>query len=364
MRCFSPFKNKSKSSQELKRKLPPKLRHQNGKLDDSSANSASPMRSVEEMYREKEHNLRVFTFQELRDATNDFHRTLKIGEGGFGKVYKGTIRVSNGEGEPTSVAIKKLNKEGGQGHKQWLAEVQFLGIVDHPNLVKLLGYCCEDGERGLQQLLIYQYMPNKSLEDHLFGRATPTLPWKTRLQIMLGAAQGLDYLHQGLELQVIFRDFKASNVLLDRDFKAKLSDFGLAREGPNGDLTHVSTAVVGTYGYAAPEYLETGHLTSKSDIYSYGVVLYEIITGRRTVDRNRPSMEQKLLEWVKRYPVDGKRFDQIIDPEIKNQCSISSAKKIAKLADRCLSKNQNLRPTMTQIVEILKVAIEESKAVV
>ncbi|PRQ18518.1 putative protein kinase RLK-Pelle-RLCK-VIIa-2 family [Rosa chinensis] len=196
------------------------------------------------------------------------------------------------------------------GHKEWLAEVQFLGVVNHPNLVKLLGYCSVDGERGIQRLLVYEYMPNRSLEDHLFSRALNPLPWITRLQIMLVAAQGLAYLHEGwkssyiywwtLSLQqlsiilmyfVIYQDFKSSNVLLDEDFKPKLSDFRLAREGPKGDRTHVSTAVVGTYGYAALEYVETGHLSIHSDLWSFGVVLYEILTGRRVLERHRPIAE-------------------------------------------------------------------------
>ncbi|XP_052293968.1 probable serine/threonine-protein kinase PBL19 isoform X2 [Citrus sinensis] len=248
-----------------------------------------------------------------------------------------------------------------KGHKQWLAEVQFLGVVSHPNLVKLLGYCSTEDERGIQRLLVYEYMPNRSLEDRLFSRAQPTLPWKTRLEIILGAAEGLAYLHEGLEIQVIYRDFKTSNVLLDGNFKPKLSDFGLAREGPTGDHTHVSTAVVGTYGYAAPEYIETGHLKSQSDIWSFGVVLYEILTGRRVLERNRPTMEQKLLEWVKQFPADGKKFSMMIDPRLRNQYSINAARRVAKLADNCLKKNPEERPTMNQVVESLKLAVQESE---
>uniref|UniRef100_A0A7N1A7Z7 Protein kinase domain-containing protein n=1 Tax=Kalanchoe fedtschenkoi TaxID=63787 RepID=A0A7N1A7Z7_KALFE len=236
-------------------------------------------------------------------------------------------------------------------------EVHFLGIVDHPNLVKLIGYSYAEGERGIQLLLVYEYVPNKSLEDHLFNKALPPLPWKTRLQILLGAAQGLAYLHEGLEIQVIYRDFKSSNVLLDNNFEPKLSDFGLAREGPAGDDTHVSTGVVGTRGYAAPEYIETGHLTAMSDLYSFGVVLYETLTGRRTVDRNLPTAQQKLLEWIKLYPVDSKRFTQIIDPRLCNQYSLTAARKVAKLADSCLQKNAKERPTMNEVVETLKDAI-------
>lgn len=364
MSCFHIFKKAKRG------KSSPELRNQeNNKSDDlpsssrvvKSTGSIPSPRSIPEMYREKEHNLRVFSFSELRNATNNFNRLVKIGEGGFGSVYKGSIRPSNREGDLVMVAIKKLNKHGLQGHKEWLAEVQFLGIVDHPNLVKLIGYCSVDGERGIQRLLVYEYMPNKSLEDHLFGRALQVLPWVPRLQIILGAAQGLAYLHSGLEVQVIYRDFKTSNVLLDMDFKPKLSDFGLAREGPMGNHTHVSTNPVGTYGYAAPEYVETGHLTTHCDLWSFGVVLYEILTGRRALERNRPSMEQKLLDWVKKFPVDSKKFSLIIDPRMRNQYSLGAAKKIAKLADACLNKNPKERPTMDEVVEILKQAIQESE---
>ncbi|KAK4844970.1 hypothetical protein QYF36_026612 [Acer negundo] len=364
MKCFYIFKDKSKSHRVAKSAPEPrdksKLENSSG-LNRATKSVPSP-RSIPELYKEKEHNLRVFSFQELKESTNGFNRLLKIGEGGFGSVYKGTIRPANGqEGGRISVAIKKLNRHGMQGHKEWLAEVQFLGVVNHPNLVKLLGYCSEDDERGIQRLLVYEYMPNKSLEDHLFNRALSTLHWKKRLEIMLGAAQGLAYLHEGLEVQVIYRDFKASNVLLDANLKPKLSDFGLAREGPTGDNTHVSTAVVGTYGYAAPEYVETGHLKVQSDIWSYGVVLYEILTGRRTVERNRPTAEQKLLDWVKQFPADSKKFSMIIDPRLRNQYSFSAARKVAKLADCCLKKNPEERPTMNQVVESLKEAIQESE---
>ncbi|GMJ11018.1 PBS1-like 19 [Hibiscus trionum] len=362
--CFSTFiknesKNKSNGSSSV-----PESRNQSKSQGDSdstqTSKSFSSSRTIPELYKEKQQNLRVFSLEELKDATNGFNRTLKIGEGGFGCVYKGKIRPLDGQSGPLVVAIKRLNTQGLQGHKEWLAEVQFLGVVDHPNLVKLLGYCSADGERGIQRLLVYEFMTNRSLEDHLFSK-TSTLPWNTRLEIMLGAAQGLAYLHEGLEVKVIYRDFKSSNVLLDESFRPKLSDFGLAREGPTGDRTHVSTAVVGTYGYAAPEYVDTGHLTIQSDVWTFGVVLYEIITGRRTVERNRPTSEQKLLEWVKHFPPDSKRFSMIIDPRLRNDYCFSAAQNVGKLAQSCLKKNAKERPTMSQVVESLKQAVQESQ---
>ncbi|KAE9606859.1 putative protein kinase RLK-Pelle-RLCK-VIIa-2 family [Lupinus albus] len=354
MKCFF-FKHKSEINPESQSPSKKKNRALNGAT--KSISSLSPSRSVIELYKEKEQNFRVFTLRELIEATKGFNRMLKIGEGGFGSVYRGTIIPQDGKGAPSVVAIKKLNTCGLQGHKEWLAEVQFLSIVDHPNLVKLLGYCSVDRGREIQRLLVYEFMPNRTLEDHLFNPSFPHLSLKRRLQIMFGAAQGLHYLHEGLEVQVIYRDFKSSNVLLDANFHPKLSDFGLAREGPKGDDTHVSTAVVGTQGYAAPEYVETGHLKVQCDIWSFGVVLYEILTGRRVLERKRPKGEQKLLEWVKNYPADSSRFSIIMDPRLRNQYSAGVARKIAKLADRCLKKNPEDRPSMSQIVESLKQAL-------
>ncbi|KAK7350502.1 hypothetical protein VNO77_09196 [Canavalia gladiata] len=363
MSCFYYFKgkywkNKQRSAPELKEQE--ELQFSGAeRVTKSSCSSVSP-RGIPELYEEKGHDLRVFSFTELKRATSDFSRLLKIGEGGFGSVYKGSIKPADGNGDPVLVAIKRLNKDALQGHKQWVNEVQFLGVVEHPNLVKLIGYCALDGERGIQRLLVYEYMPNKSLEFHLFNKAYDPLPWETRLEIILGAAQGLSYLHEELEIQVIYRDFKSSNVLLDENFKAKLSDFGLAREGPVAGDTHVSTAVMGTYGYAAPDYIETGHLTAKSDVWSFGVVLYEILTGRRSMERNRPKTEQKLLEWVKHYPPNSKKFETIMDPRLEGQYSINAAQKISKLADHCLRKSAKDRPTMSQVVERLKQIIQDS----
>ncbi|KQJ91183.1 probable serine/threonine-protein kinase PBL19 [Brachypodium distachyon] len=325
----------------------------------TTGSSTVSQRSITELYEERGHGqLRAFEFEELRAATNDFSRAQKLGEGGFGSVYKGYVRPLDAKGDRIAVAVKRLNLRGLQGHKQWLAEVQFLGVLEHPNLVKLLGYCATDGERGAQRLLVYEYMPNKSLEDHLFSRIYSPLSWNRRLQIILGAAEGLAYLHEGLELQVIYRDFKASNVLLDKDFQAKLSDFGLAREGPTEGNTHVSTAVVGTHGYAAPDYIETGHLTAKSDVWSFGVVLYEILTGRRSLDRNRPQGEQKLLEWVGQFGPDSRNFRMIMDPKLRGEYSSKAAREIAKLAQSCLVKNAKERPAMSEVIEVLRRAVQ------
>lgn len=306
-------------------------------------------------------DLRVFTFSELKSATRGFSRALMIGEGGFGCVYRGVVRVHADEAPDSKmdVAVKQLNRNGFQGHKEWINEVNFLGVVKHPNLVKLVGYCAEDDERGIQRLLVYELMCNKSLEDHLLARVPSSLPWMTRLKIAQDAARGLAYLHEEMDFQLIFRDFKTSNVLLDEDFNAKLSDFGLARQGPTQGVSHVSTSVVGTVGYAAPEYVHTGRLTAKSDVWSFGVVLYELITGRRAVERNLPRSEQKLLEWVRPYVSDSKKFHLIVDPRLEGEYCIKSAQKLASLANKCLSKQPKSRPKMSEVVEILGNIISE-----
>ncbi|XP_043712277.1 serine/threonine-protein kinase PCRK1-like isoform X2 [Telopea speciosissima] len=309
-------------------------------------------------------DLRVFSFSELRSATRGFSRALMIGEGGFGCVYRAIVTVSDDDPDAKMhVAIKQLNRNGLQGHKEWITEVNYLGVVKHPNLVRLVGYCAEDDERGIQRLLVYELMRNKSLEDHILARMPSSLPWEMRLKIALDAARGLAYLHEEMDFQLIFRDFKSSNILLDEDFNAKLSDFGLARLGPTEGLGHVSTSVVGTVGYAAPEYIQTGRLTAKSDVWSFGVVLYELISGRRSVDRNLPRSEQKLLEWVKPYVSDSKKFHLILDPRLEEGSScIKSAQKLASLANKCLMKQSKSRPKMSEVVEMLGQIIAEASS--
>lgn len=297
--------------------------------------------------------LRKFAFNELKSATRNFRPESLLGEGGFGCVFKGWIE-ENGTapvkpGTGLTVAVKTLNHDGLQGHKEWVAEVNFLGDLLHPNLVKLIGYCIEDDQR----LLVYEFMPRGSLENHLFRRSLP-LPWSVRMKIALGAAKGLAFLHEEAERPVIYRDFKTSNILLDADYNSKLSDFGLAKDGPEGDKTHVSTRVMGTYGYAAPEYVMTGHLTSKSDVYSFGVVLLEMLTGRRSMDKNRPNGEHNLVEWARPHLGERRRFYRLIDPRLEGNFSIKGAQKAAQLAHHCLSRDPKARPLMSEVVEVIK----------
>ncbi|XP_062216584.1 serine/threonine-protein kinase RIPK-like isoform X1 [Phragmites australis] len=295
-------------------------------------------------------NLHVFTIADLRAVTRDFSTTNFIGEGGFGPVYKGYVdeKVKPGlRAQP--VAVKLLDLEGGQGHNEWLTEVFFLGQLRHPHLVKLIGYCYEDEHR----LLVYEFMTRGSLEKHLFKKYAASLQWSTRLKIAIGAAKGLVFLHEA-EKPVIYRDFKTSNILLDSDYKAKLSDFGLAMDGPEEGETHISTRVMGTQGYAAPEYIMTGHLTAKSDVYGFGVVLLELLTGRRSVDKSRPPREQSLVEWARPYLTDARRLDRVMDPSLAGQYSSRAAHKAAAVAHQCVSLNPKSRPHMSAVVEALE----------
>ncbi|KAK4432353.1 Receptor-like cytoplasmic kinase [Sesamum alatum] len=307
-------------------------------------------------------NLKSFTFSDLKAATRNFRPDSVIGEGGFGSVFKGWIDeqslAASRAGAGMVVAVKKLNQDGWQGHKEWLAEINYLGQLHHPNLVKLIGYCLEDDHR----LLVYEFMPKGSMENHLFRRGSyfQPLSWSLRMKIALGAARGLAFLHSD-EAKVIYRDFKTSNILLDSNYNAKLSDFGLARDGPTGDKSHVSTRVMGTYGYAAPEYLSTGHLTAKSDVYSFGVVLLEILTGKKAIDKNRPSGEHNLVEWAKPYLTNKRRIFHVLDARLEGQYSLGQAVKAANLALQCLYIDARSRPTMDEVVSALEQLQLDSK---
>ncbi|CAI0419144.1 unnamed protein product [Linum tenue] len=276
-------------------------------------------------------NLHIFTMKELQKVTANFSRSNYLGEGGFGTVFKGFVDPKLRPGlKAQPVAVKVLDLDGSQGHREWLNE---------------------------QRLLVYEYMERGNLEHLLFRNYAAALPWLTRLKIALGAAKGLAFLHEE-QKPVIYRDFKTSNILLDSEYNAKLSDFGLATDGPEGDETHVTAQVMGTEGYAAPEYISTGHLTTMSDVFSFGVVLLELLTGRRSVDKNLPPREQVLIKWARPFLKDTQRLDQIMDPRLEGQYSIEGAKKAAALAHQCLSHQAKCRPTMTKVVKTLEGLLE------
>lgn len=287
-----------------------------------------------------------FTYRELCIATGMFNSANKIGEGGFGKVFKG--RLETGE----IVAIKQLNHEGLQGSQEFIIEILMLSLLHHPNLMSLKGYCTA----GDEKLLVYEYMPKGSLEDHLFdvGPNDVPLDWNTRIKIAVDTARGLEYLHCRANPPVIFRDLKAANILLDNDFHARLSDFGLAKLGPVGDKTHVSTRVMGTYGYCAPEYAMSGKLTVKSDIYSLGVVLLELITGRKAIDPNRSRAEQNLVNWSRPLFKDRRKFVHLADPELQGHFPLRCLHHAIAIAAMCLQEQPTYRPLITDVLVALE----------
>ncbi|KAD5961775.1 hypothetical protein R6Q59_014845 [Mikania micrantha] len=288
----------------------------------------------------------TFTFRELAAATKNFRGDCLLGEGGFGRVYKGRLESSN-----QIVAIKQLDRNGLQGNREFLVEVLMLGLLHHPNLVNLIGYCAD----GDQRLLVYEYMPLGSLDDHLHDPSPgkKQLTWNTRMKIAAGAAKGLEYLHDKASPPVIYRDLKCSNILLGESYHPKLSDFGLAKLGPVGDNTHVSTRVMGTYGYCAPEYAMTGQLTLKSDVYSFGVVLLEIITGRKAIDNSKTGVEQNLVAWARPLFKDRRKFSQIADPGLQGQYPARGLYQALAVAAMCVQEQPNMRPVIADVVTAL-----------
>ncbi|URD87725.1 STYKc [Musa troglodytarum] len=310
-------------------------------------------------------NLRIFAFNELKSATRSFQAANMIGEGGFGVVYKAWVDkktltpANNGVG--MAVAVKKWRPESFQGFSEWQVlyvspvldlekEVDILGKISHPNLINLLGYCCEDDEL----LLVYEFMEKGSLGNHLFpqGAAMQPLSWEQRLKIAVGAARGLAFLHAP-ENRIIHRNFTSSHVLLDSNLNPKLTGLGIAREGPTDAESHVSTRVMGTYGYAAPEYIATGHLTAKNDVYGMGVVLLEILSGLRALDASRTG-KQRLVEYAKPYVSDHRKLARLMDPRLEGQYPVKAANCAARLAKSCVADDPQARPSMDEVVETLQ----------
>ncbi|KAH0660857.1 hypothetical protein KY289_029605 [Solanum tuberosum] len=308
-------------------------------------------------YKKDEENKNIaaqtFTFRELATATKNFRQECLIGEGGFGRVYKGHLDRTG-----QVIAVKQLDRNGLQGNREFLVEVLMLSLLHHNNLVNLIGYCA-DGE---QRLLVYEYMQQGALEDHLFDVSADRSPldWFTRMKIASNAAKGLEYLHHKANPPVIYRDLKSSNILLDKEYNAKLSDFGLAKLGPMGDNSHVSSRVMGTYGYCAPEYQRTGQLSVKSDVYSFGVVLLELITGKRAVDPTKNGHEQILVAWAEPIFKDTSRYSELADPLFKGDIPKRSFNQAVAIAAMCLQEDPTVRPSISDVVTALTFLWAES----
>ncbi|KAI3704697.1 hypothetical protein L1987_74924 [Smallanthus sonchifolius] len=292
----------------------------------------------------------LFTYEELVEATDGFSGINLLGEGGFGCVYKGLL--SDGR----EVAVKQLKIGGGQGEREFRAEVDTISRVHHRHLVSLVGYCISEHQR----LLVYQYVPNNTLHYHLHGEGRPVMDWATRIRVATGAARGLAYLHEDCHPRIIHRDIKSSNILLDSNFDAQVADFGLAKLAMDSN-THVTTRVMGTFGYVAPEYASSGKLTEKSDVFSFGVVLLELITGRKPVDASQPLGDESLVQWARpllNHALETEGFEELVDPRLgKNYMQVEMFRMI-EAAAACIRHLAPKRPQMSQVVRALDSIVE------
>lgn len=294
-----------------------------------------------------------FSFAELQRATAGFSQANFLAEGGFGSVHRGILP------DGQAVAVKQHKLASSQGDLEFCSEVEVLSCAQHRNVVMLIGYCIEDKRR----LLVYEYVCNGSLDSHLYGRGRETLEWTARQKIAIGAARGLRYLHEECRVGcIVHRDMRPNNILLTHDFEPMVGDFGLARWQPDGDLA-VETRVIGTFGYLAPEYAQSGQITEKADVYSFGVVLIELVTGRKAVDINRPRGEQCLTEWA-RPLLEEHAIHELVDPRLGNRYSEYEVYCMLHAACLCIRRDPHQRPRMSQVLRILEgdVVIDSSCA--
>ncbi|KAI4319351.1 hypothetical protein MLD38_032956 [Melastoma candidum] len=295
-------------------------------------------------------SVKTFSLAELERATEKFTPERVLGEGGFGRVYRGILE------DGTEIAVKLLTRGQQNGDRELISEVEMLSRLHHRNLVKLIGVCIERRTR----CLVYELIRNGSVESHLHGsdKSKGPLDWDARMKIALGAARGLAYLHEDSNPRVIHRDFKASNILLEDDFTPKVSDFGMAREATEG--SHISTRVMGTFGYVAPEYAMTGHLLVKSDVYSFGVVLLELLTGRKPVDMSQPQGQENLVTWSRPLLTTREGVEELVDPSLGTAYDFDCVARVASIASMCVHPEVSQRPFMGEVVQALKLIANET----
>ncbi|KAE9617204.1 putative non-specific protein-tyrosine kinase RLK-Pelle-RLCK-XV family [Lupinus albus] len=292
----------------------------------------------------EEYPWKIYTLKELLRATNNFHEDNQIGEGGFGSVYFGEI--SKG----VQIAVKRLKTMSAKSEMEFAVEVEVLGRVRHKNLLGLMGFYAGGDER----LIVYDYMSNHSLLTHLHGSLAKEckLDWPRRMSIVIGAAEGLEYLHHEATPHIIHRDIKASNVLLDHEFQAKVADFGFAKLVPDG-VSHLTTRVKGTLGYLAPEYAMWGKVSENCDVYSFGILLLEIISGKRPIEKRPGGVKRDIVQWVTPYVSKG-NFNHIVDPNLKGEFDLEELKNVITIAMSCTDSCPEKRPSMNEVVERLK----------
>ncbi|KAL4394369.1 hypothetical protein HN51_022379 [Arachis hypogaea] len=300
-------------------------------------------------------NLKSFSLSELKKATRNFHPNSLLG-GGFGSVFKGWIDenslVPAKPGTGIGIAVKRLKQSGLPDHTEWLAEVDYCGQFSHPHLARLIGYCLEDKHR----LLVFEFMPRGSLDNHLFSRRHShfqPLSWSLRLKVALDVAKGLAFLHSA-ETNLMCVHFNTTSVLLDSNYNAKLSAFGLLKHRQISNIGHCMQLEFSSGGYIAPEILLTGFYTAKGTVYNFGVVLLEMFTGERLMDRNRPTGQQNLLEWVRPYLANKRKVLKVLDTHLEGQYSVEEAYELATLTLRCISTSPRFRPKIDEVVTLLE----------